>query len=477
MPELRFSEIETITADVNRQEITFSHLADELIDHICCEVEAIMQKGLEFEEAYKMVKEKIGPRRIKEIQEETLYAVDKKYRTMKNLMKISGVAGTILVGFAALFKIQHWPMAGIMATLGAFTLAFLFMPSSLIVLWKETHNMKRLFLFVSSFFTGFLFIAGTLFKIQHWPFAGMMLTLAAAIGVFCFVPALLYSKLSVENDKGKRSVYIFGAAGMIFYIMGLLFKLQHWPAATILMVAGVILLAFIAFPWYTMQSWKDEASVSAKFIYMVIGTIAIVVPAALITLNLQRSYEMPYFEHQKEQQQLYNYLYTKNHVLLAETKNQAKQDTMLKISSETAELLKFINSIETEMILASEGGQGNSVTLTNQVIQTPTGQEIQYDHLATTFSKAPVEQFLYPGAAMRKELDTRLKAFSGSLLTLCRDSKENNFEKLLDTAAFLPVENKEYSWTTLMAGLHSLGLLKNSILVAESVAFNAVSNR
>ena len=59
----------------------------------------------------------MGSRRLKEIQEETLYLVDTKYRNMKNLMKFSGVAGTILFGFAALFKIQHWPMAGIMMTL------------------------------------------------------------------------------------------------------------------------------------------------------------------------------------------------------------------------------------------------------------------------------------------------------------------------------------------------------------------------
>jgi hypothetical protein len=61
----------------------------------------------------------MGLRRLKEIQEETLYAVDTKYRFMKNTMKISGVAGTVLFGFAALFKIQHWPGAGQMMTLGS----------------------------------------------------------------------------------------------------------------------------------------------------------------------------------------------------------------------------------------------------------------------------------------------------------------------------------------------------------------------
>jgi len=136
MPELTLDNINIIISDVRKQEISFSHLADELIDHLCCDVEDEMLNGLDFSEAYKRVKMKLGNRRLKEIQEETLYAVDTKYRRMKNTMKISGITGTILLGFAALFKIQHWPGAGIMLTLGALALAFVFLPSSLRVLWK-----------------------------------------------------------------------------------------------------------------------------------------------------------------------------------------------------------------------------------------------------------------------------------------------------------------------------------------------------
>src|SRR5512136_2035765 len=119
MPELSLHNIDQISRDINSQEIVFSHLLEELIDHVCCDVENEMQNGLNFNQAYLRVKKKMGPRRLKEIQEETLYAVDTKYRQMKNTMKISGIAGTIMFGFAALFKIQHWPAAGILMTLGA----------------------------------------------------------------------------------------------------------------------------------------------------------------------------------------------------------------------------------------------------------------------------------------------------------------------------------------------------------------------
>ena len=43
-------------------------------------------------------------------------------------------------------------------SLGALILAFVFLPSALNVLWKETHNRKRLFLVISAFFAGMLLI-------------------------------------------------------------------------------------------------------------------------------------------------------------------------------------------------------------------------------------------------------------------------------------------------------------------------------
>ena len=167
MPELTLRDIEHIRREVNGQDICFSHLAEELIDHLCCDVENEMAGGLTFQDAYRNVKEKLGNRRLKEIQEETLFATDTKYRNMKNTMKISAIAGTVMIGFAALFKIMHWSGAGIMLTLGSLLLAFVFLPSALTVLWKETHSSKKLFLYISAFITAMLFIAGVTAKVQH----------------------------------------------------------------------------------------------------------------------------------------------------------------------------------------------------------------------------------------------------------------------------------------------------------------------
>ena len=213
MHELTLNDIDRITRDIRRQEITYSHLFDDLVDHVCCDIEFEMQKGMSFEEAYKRVLSKIGFRGLKKIQEDTLYAVDTKYRKMKNMMKITGVTGATMLGFASIFKILHWPGAGILLSLGALAVSFLFLPSALVVLWKETRSGKKVVLFISAFIGGVSLIMGILFKVQHWPGAGNLITAFVVFTLLLFIPTLLSVKLKDEENKAKRPVYIFGAIG------------------------------------------------------------------------------------------------------------------------------------------------------------------------------------------------------------------------------------------------------------------------
>ena len=64
MPEMNLRHIDQISRDIRQQEISFSHLMEELIDHVCCDVENEMQPGLSFSEAYHRVKKKMGSRRL-----------------------------------------------------------------------------------------------------------------------------------------------------------------------------------------------------------------------------------------------------------------------------------------------------------------------------------------------------------------------------------------------------------------------------
>jgi hypothetical protein len=475
MPELSLYHIDQISRDITRQEITFSHLLEDLIDHVCCDVEYEMQTGLDFGEAYKKVRKKMGSRRLKEIQEETLYAVDTKYRYMKNTMKISGVAGTVLFGFAAMFKIQHWPLAGAMMTLGALILAFVFLPSALGVLWKETHNRKRLFLVISAFFAGMLLIIGTLFKVQHWPMAGAILTLAVLAGILFFIPALALSRLSDQENKAKRSVYFLGATGIILFAAGMLFKMQHWPLSTLFIILGMILMGFLAFPMFTSITWKEENHISSMFIFMVIGFLLIVVPGAMITLNLQHSYQEFYYPKNDQQTALYDYLFRNNNSLISKYHDSVTYVKMEQLHSKTTGMLAVISSIQDKMVQESEGLPGKPAVSDTQIIQSNTGQEILYRKLSRPFDQGPARVFLMPGCNTRKEINSSMSEYESYLTSITSAEELLKYKKMLDPETFLPDGNPDKSNMSLLSALHSLEIMKNGLLTVESCILNKVA--
>jgi uncharacterized protein with PQ loop repeat/translation initiation factor 2 beta subunit (eIF-2beta)/eIF-5 len=475
MPELTLRHIDQISRDISRQEITFSHLLEDLIDHVCCDVEYEMQAGLNFAEAYHTVKEKMGSRRLKEIQEETLYAVDTKYRYMKNTMKISGVAGTVMFGFAALFKIQHWPGAGFMMTLGALILAFAFLPSALTVLWKETHSRKRLFMLISAFLTGACFIAGTLFKIQHWPGAGYILTVGTLSGILLFIPALLMNRMNDQENKAKRPVYILGAAGSVLFVAGMLFKIQHWPLATVFILTGIILLCFLAFPMFTWLTWKEESHISSMFIFLVIGFLLIVVPGAMVTLNLQHSYQAYYYPNNDQQNALYNYLFRNNSSLVSRYNDSLNYHKMEQLHSKTTGILTIISNIQEKMVQESEGQPGKPAVSAGQISQTKTGQEILYRELSRPLDPGPAKVFLLPGCSIRKELNSSMAEYVSYLTSMTSAEDLLKYKKMLDTETFLPDGSAEKGEMSLMSGLHSLEIMKNGLLTVESCVLNEIA--
>ena len=111
---LNLENIDMLKREIGKAGLTFSHLQDDLIDHVCCDVEYEMQKGLSFMKAFEKVRAKIGIGGLERIQQDTLYLIDKKYRIMKNTMKISGVIATIMMAIGSLLKIEHWPGAGVL---------------------------------------------------------------------------------------------------------------------------------------------------------------------------------------------------------------------------------------------------------------------------------------------------------------------------------------------------------------------------
>jgi hypothetical protein len=477
MAELSLYNIDRITEDVIKQEIGFSHLFHDLVDHICCDVEYHMQQGMSFDEAYKTVRAKIGGRGLKKIQEDTLYAVDTKYRNMKKLMKISGVAGTVMLGFAAIFKILHWPLAGILITLGAIVLSFLFLPSSLVVLWKETKSQKKLILFISAFVAGVAFIFGMLFKIQHWPGANIVILAGLATGAFLFVPSLIIHLFDDKEKKHKRFLYVIGALAIVVYTTGFWFRIMHWPLATVFLVLGSIVLFYIAFPLFTRIQWKNDSNINARFIFMVIAPLLFVLPGALVNLNLEKTYENGFFIRLKKQDAVIKLQEKANDRFLAQYHDSVSYEKMSGIHSAAGEIIAIIKLAEQNMAaVADENGKEPDQSLLE--LKGSNNYDPAADRFpGAPFSITPVSLMLLPGCKARDIIEKGIETYKQKLIGQLGTEWIKTYYPLLNVSEYLPGSNANGNDLALIPYLNSLSLLKSGILITESAALKQIADK
>lgn len=307
--------------------------------------------------------------------------------------------------------------------------------------------------------------------------AGAILTLAALSGILFFIPALVQSRLSDQENKAKSKAYILGATGIALFVSGLLFKMQHWPLATIFIIIGIILLCFFAFPMYTRLTWKEESHISPKFIFLIIGFVLIIVPGAMLTLSLQHSYQESYFPNNEQQNALCDYLLRKNSSFISRFKDSSKYHEMEQLDSKTTEILKIISNIQKKMVQESEGQPGKPAVSASQIRQTETGQLILYRELSKPFDQGPAKTFLTPGCSTRNELNSSMAEYVNYLTGITSAGDMLKYKKILDTEIFLPEVKPDNSKISLMAGLHTLEIMKNGLLTVESCVLNTIARR
>lgn len=247
MAELSDREIEILNREIDKQGLTYTQLQKELLDHLCCDIEAKMDEGLEFLKAFEEVQSRLENNRIQEIQEETLLLINQKYRMMKKFMYILGTIAPSLLIIGAIFKLQHWPGASVMIVLGSFLLGAVYLPVFAMVSMRDTRKKEKKVnktLYVVGVITGFIFITGVLFKIMHWPGAGVSLTVSVLLTVVLFIPILVVHALKdKENQVQNFSILIFVLSFMAVNIMVFALKVSKNVLSSVVVTAQANLIS------------------------------------------------------------------------------------------------------------------------------------------------------------------------------------------------------------------------------------------
>jgi hypothetical protein len=122
---------------------------------------------------------------------------------MKNKIYIFGIVLLILFAIGAIFKINHLAGAGIAISVSLALFSLVFCPMALLSAYRA--ERKHAFIYVIGGITIAINFIAALFKIMHWRYAGIMLTIGIIIPFILFLPAYLV----YQGKKGARNIKNF----------------------------------------------------------------------------------------------------------------------------------------------------------------------------------------------------------------------------------------------------------------------------
>ena len=141
---------------------------------------------------------------------------------MKQKIYILGLVVLATVFAGTIFKINHWPGAAILIIAGLSSLVLLFLPLALLNLYRSEGSLKVPSLYIVTYVTCLIIFTGMLFKLLHWPYAGWWLTVALPLPYVLFLPVFLAVTSKEKNFNIYNTVFVLLLLALNSVFSGLL---------------------------------------------------------------------------------------------------------------------------------------------------------------------------------------------------------------------------------------------------------------
>lgn len=229
MYKLSDTQIDFILNDINARGVEMEDLQNSLLDHVCCIIEQNLEENGDFEGFYQTTIKTFYKTNLWEIEEETISVLTfKNYYAMKKSMLTSGTVAISFLTIGIFFKFMHWPGANVCIVLGIGLLSLVFLPLMFILKIKEKENLKDKLIIAIGALSGILISLGILFKLQHWPYANMMINTSMFVMLFLFLPFYFFSGIRKPESKVNTIV----SSIILVAICGLMLALVRTPRSS-----------------------------------------------------------------------------------------------------------------------------------------------------------------------------------------------------------------------------------------------------
>ncbi len=126
---------------------------------------------------------------------------------MKQKIYILGLATAMIVFLGTLFKVNHWAGAAVLLTIGISMLILIFIPLALVNNYKS-EGSGNLILYIVTWLTSFVVFTAILFKVQGWPLAGYLILVSIPFPFLIFLPVFLIVTKRNKDHNIYHTVYV-----------------------------------------------------------------------------------------------------------------------------------------------------------------------------------------------------------------------------------------------------------------------------
>lgn len=164
----------------------------------------------------------------------------------KNKFKIPLALSVSVILFGMNFKLMHWPGSIVIIVLGYLSLALFY---TLRFLFKPEHNNldKTKFMLVA------VYCYQSILTVMHYPkFEEVQYLIWILILLLIIQEIIRYyqeGNFSISIDFIKSPLFYLGMGGIVF---GAMFKIQHWPFASMFLILGTTLTCSVII-WHAFK--------------------------------------------------------------------------------------------------------------------------------------------------------------------------------------------------------------------------------
>ena len=322
--------------------------------------------------------------------------------------------------------------------------------------------MKK-FIYISGIILINLHLAGVIFKINHWPGAGVLLSISIVLMVFLFFPIALVTSYMQHKDKSQLHLYILAYLTIAFDSLGMLFKIMHWPGAGILLIIGLPLPFVLFLPFYVRYHNKTKAKSDKNFFGLIFFMMYLAIISSLLAVDVSKDiYDsiIPQIEKSVSQSNVLELRNDRSYEILTQNPNYESEVISIELLNANADnLYKILEDAKRELILMAN--EGNKSSISNDIVD--------YNSLEGLYKKDISVSFVNKKGDYLKEnlIESKLIDFENAIKNL---SEKYELNKILNS------EDAPYSLALIRNNMYE-GRFKSRSLVGNLSALSFMQNR